>query len=71
MISNSIGSDWVKLYYALPFYPTRGKETIKKDIEDVLSNLNRGNMERVIFLFILKYKSSDYIVDFNFDVCML
>lgn len=47
IISNSIGNDWVKLYYSLPFYPVRGKETIKKDIDEVLSNLNRGNMDRV------------------------
>lgn len=47
IVSNSIGSNWVKLYYTLPFYPVRGKETIKKDVDDVLSNLNRGNMERV------------------------
>lgn len=49
IISNSIGSDWIKLYYSLPFYPLRGKETIKKDIDDVVSNLNRGNMQRVNF----------------------
>lgn len=46
-MSNSIGGDWIKLYYSLPFHPVRGKETIKKDIDDVLNNLNRGNMERV------------------------
>lgn len=45
--SQMIGNDWIRLYYKLPFYPERGQENIKKDIDDVFFRFNRGNSEKV------------------------
>jgi hypothetical protein len=42
-----IGPDWIKFYYALPFYPLRGEEMIKKDIDQVLFKFDRGNSSKV------------------------
>jgi hypothetical protein len=41
--------DWIKLYYKLPFYPERGLENIKKDIDDVFAKLYRGDVLKVLY----------------------
>jgi len=46
--------DWIKLYYKLPFYPERGFENIKKDIDDVYSKVYRGDVLKVIIHFHFK-----------------
>ena len=40
-------ADWVKLYYQLPFYPERGGENIKKDIDEVFIKIYRGDAAQV------------------------
>ena len=54
IVSNMVENDWMKLYYKLPFYPERGAENIKKDIDDVYSQLYRGDVLKVVenFFFI-------------------
>ncbi|RNA26450.1 hypothetical protein BpHYR1_003682 [Brachionus plicatilis] len=47
LVSKLIGSDWVKLYYSLPFYPERGSEIIQKDIDKIFKLYYRGNCEKV------------------------
>ena len=47
LISKMLEADWVKLYYQLPFYPERGAENIKKDIDDVFIKIYRGDAAKV------------------------
>lgn len=44
IITKMIENDWSKLYMNLPFYPERGIENKKKDIEEVYYNIYRGNV---------------------------
>ena len=46
-----IDADWIKFYYELPFYPKRGEEIIKKDIDQILFKYDRGNSNKVSFEF--------------------
>ncbi len=45
-----IGNEWVSLYYRLSFYPERGMETVKRDVEKINEKYNRGNSFYVIFI---------------------
>ena len=47
IVANMLEKDWIKLYYKLPFYPERGLENIKKDIDDVFAKLYRGDVLKV------------------------
>jgi hypothetical protein len=42
-----IESDWAKLYMHLPFYPERGAQIKKRDIDDVYYNIYRGDVMKV------------------------
>ena len=42
-----IESDWAKLYMHLPFYPERGAQNKKRDIDDVYYNIYRGDVMKV------------------------
>ncbi|CAF4037851.1 unnamed protein product [Rotaria magnacalcarata] len=44
LISKSIGRDWNRLYWQLPFYPTRGQEELSKDIKHVDEKYQRGDV---------------------------
>ncbi len=53
--------DWIKLYYKLPFYPERGFENIKKDIDDVYSKVYRGDVLKVRINF--HFKNDHKVID--------
>ncbi|XP_052760476.1 uncharacterized protein LOC128203200 isoform X2 [Mya arenaria] len=42
VVEAEIGLDWIQLYRALPFFPTRGAETIEKDISSIAMEGARG-----------------------------
>ncbi|CAF3327334.1 unnamed protein product [Rotaria socialis] len=44
LISKYIGRDWNRLYWQLPFYPTRGQEELSKDIQHVDEKYQRGDV---------------------------
>lgn len=44
IISKSIGRDWTRLYWQLPFYPTRGQEELAKDIQQINEKYQRGDV---------------------------
>ena len=44
VISKSIGRDWTRLYWQLPFYPTRGQEELAKDIQQINEKYQRGDV---------------------------
>lgn len=46
LISKSIGRDWNRLYYELPFYPTRGQEELAKDIQQINEKYQRGSLSQ-------------------------
>ena len=46
-----IGRDWNRLYRQLPFYPTRGREEISKDITHIDDKYHRGDVFSVSFAF--------------------
>jgi hypothetical protein len=45
--SKYIGRDWNRLYWNLPFYPTRGQEELSKDIKVVDEKYQRGDVFHV------------------------
>jgi chromosome segregation ATPase len=44
IISRSIGRDWNRLYWQLPFHPTRGQEELSKDIQHINEKYQRGHV---------------------------
>jgi len=53
-----IENDWAKLYMNLPFYPERGAQIKKRDIDDVYYNIYRGDVLKVYLLYNLKLKQN-------------
>jgi hypothetical protein len=47
IISKSIGRDWNRLYWQLPFHPTRGQEELSKDIQHINEKYQRGHVFQV------------------------
>jgi hypothetical protein len=47
IISKSIGCDWNRLYWQLPFYPTRGHEKLSNDIKHINKKYQRGDIFQV------------------------
>ncbi|GFR68746.1 hypothetical protein ElyMa_003741000 [Elysia marginata] len=45
-VGQEIDGDWARLYRALPFYPSRGQETIASDIDDITSRFLRNPDEQ-------------------------
>ncbi|KAL5006852.1 hypothetical protein ScPMuIL_015658 [Solemya velum] len=43
--AGSIEGDWVKLYRNLPFYPARGEENLKTDIDEIVDKYMRHTYE--------------------------
>lgn len=54
LISKSIGREWNRLYWHLPFYPTRGQEELAQDIKAIDIKYQRGEVYQVI-LEIIQY----------------
>lgn len=52
VLANMLGADWTEFYYELPFYPKRGQEIIKKDIDQILFKHDRGDTHKVENLLI-------------------
>ena len=44
LTAKHIGRDWNRLYRQLPFYPTRGREEISKDITHIDDKYHRGDV---------------------------
>ena len=44
LISKTIGRDWNRLYWQLPFHPTRGQEELAKDIKSIDQKYQRGDV---------------------------
>lgn len=44
LTAKHIGRDWNRLYRQLPFYPTRGREEISKDIMHIDDKYHRGDV---------------------------
>ena len=44
LLSKSIGRDWNRLYWQLPFHPTRGQEELAKDIKSIDQKYQRGDV---------------------------
>ena len=65
LISKMLEADWVKLYYQLPFYPERGGENIKKDIDEVFIKIYRGDAAQV-WLILNYYFGKKRLVNMNF-----
>lgn len=40
-----IEKEWIPLYRMLPFYPPRGEENLRVDIDDIITNFMRENQE--------------------------
>jgi hypothetical protein len=47
LISLSIGHDWTRLYWQLPFYPVRGQEELLNDIQNIHETYRRGDVLQV------------------------
>jgi hypothetical protein len=47
IISKSIGRDWNRLYWQLPFHPARGQEELSKDIKHIDEKYQRGHVYQV------------------------
>lgn len=47
IVAKSIGRDWNRLYWQLPFYPTRGQEELSKDIKYIDEKYQRGDVFHV------------------------
>lgn len=47
LAARNIGRDWTRLYWQLPFYPSRGHEEIAKDIEYIDDKYHRGDVYHV------------------------
>jgi len=47
IISKSIGRDWNRLYWQLPFHPARGQEELSKDIQHIDEKYQRGHVFQV------------------------
>jgi len=45
--AKSIGKDWNRLYWQLPFYPARGQEELAKDIQHIDEKYQRGHVYQV------------------------
>lgn len=45
-VEAEIGPEWSRLYRCLPFYPSRGVETISSDIDDISSRFLRNTQEQ-------------------------
>ncbi|ESO86259.1 hypothetical protein LOTGIDRAFT_235493 [Lottia gigantea] len=56
LVSRYIDSDWIKLYWQLPFYPIRGEETKRQDIEDIAHNFIRHVTEDQAKQCLLKWR---------------
>lgn len=46
IVSTDIDGDWQRLYRHLPFYPHRGEETVKGDVDDILTRFLRNTDEQ-------------------------
>lgn len=44
LTAKHIGRDWSRLYWQLPFHPTRGREEISKDINHIDDKYHRGDV---------------------------
>ncbi len=42
-----IGRDWSRLYWQLPFYPSRGREEVSRDINHIDEKYHRGDVFHV------------------------
>jgi len=51
LTSKYIGRDWSRLYWQLPFYPSRGNEEISKDINQIDDKYHRGDVYQVSINF--------------------
>ena len=47
IIAKSIGRDWNRLYWHLPFHPTRGQEELSRDIKQIDAKYQRGHVFQV------------------------
>lgn len=57
--SKSIGRDWNRLYWQLPFYPIRGQEELSNDIKQIDAKYKRGPVVQVNI-----HSEVDYYQDF-------
>lgn len=42
-----VGSDWIKLYNVLPFYPVRNSEDLKQDVDEICENIHNEDHTKV------------------------
>ncbi|XP_050419080.2 reticulocyte-binding protein homolog 1 [Patella vulgata] len=56
IVARYIDGDWTKLYWQLPFYPARGEETKRQDIEDIIQNCVRHTAEDEAKLGLAKWR---------------
>ena len=49
LIAKYIGRDWSRLYWQLPFYPSRGHEEVSRDINHIDDKYHRGDVFHVTF----------------------
>ncbi len=47
LTSKYIGRDWNRLYWQLPFHPSRGQEEVSKDINHIDDKYHRGDVFHV------------------------
>jgi hypothetical protein len=47
LISKYIGRDWSRLYWQLPFYPSRGRQEVSRDINHIDDKYHRGDVFHV------------------------
>lgn len=45
LVAQTIDTDWMRLYHALPFHPPRGHHIITDDIDEISTRFMRHNME--------------------------
>lgn len=60
LVSKHIGRDWNRLYWQLPFHPSRGREEISKDINHIDDKYHRGDVFHVI-TFVHKFSSIVFV----------
>jgi hypothetical protein len=52
LIAKYIGRDWNRLYWQLPYYPSRGKEEVSRDINHIDDKYHRGDVFHVNIVLI-------------------
>lgn len=54
--SHYIGKDWIKLYFSLPFIPSRGQQNLTQDLDDINKKYLRASLEEQAKLSLQRWR---------------